>query len=86
VLTGSAASDTFAIAVSTAGDVDGDGYDDVVVGAPGYGSSAGRAYLYAGSASGLSSTASVTLEGTSESRLGYAVAGAAISTATASAT
>jgi hypothetical protein len=42
--------------VGTAGDVNGDGYDDVIVGAPGY-SNGGRAYVYQGSPSGLSATA-----------------------------
>ncbi len=48
----------FGISVSTAGDVNGDGYSDVIIGAQGYdGGQAdeGRAYLYLGSASGLSS-------------------------------
>ena len=47
--------------ISTAGDVNGDGYSDVIVGADGYGTETtneGRAYLYLGSASGLSATAS----------------------------
>ena len=50
----------FGAAVSTAGDVNGDGYSDVIVGAPGYDngeSDEGRAYLYQGSARGLSPTA-----------------------------
>jgi hypothetical protein len=49
----------FGIWVSTAGDVDGDGYADVIVGASGYDnpeSGEGRAYLYNGSAAGLSDT------------------------------
>ncbi len=44
-------------AVASAGDVNGDGYADVVIGAPGYANSQtgeGAAYLYLGSASGLS--------------------------------
>ncbi|HNS50708.1 MAG TPA: FG-GAP-like repeat-containing protein [Anaerolineae bacterium] len=43
------------LAVSTAGDVNDDGYDDVLVGAPGYDNGAadeGRAYLYHGSPAG----------------------------------
>jgi hypothetical protein len=34
--------------VASAGDVDGDGFDDVIIGAPGSGSMAGKAYVLAG--------------------------------------
>jgi hypothetical protein len=47
----------FGLAVSTAGDVNGDGYDDVIVTAPWYDNGhleEGKAYVYHGSASGLS--------------------------------
>jgi hypothetical protein len=40
-------------AVAIVGDVDGDGRDDVVVGAPGTDAGRGRAYLYLGGAGGL---------------------------------
>jgi len=47
----------FGASVGTAGDVNGDGYDDVIVGAPEYGQPAvGRAYVFAGSESGLITT------------------------------
>lgn len=49
----------FGFSVASAGDVDGDGYDDVIVGAWQYDSGAtdsGRAYLYYGSEGGLSTT------------------------------
>ena len=48
ILTGAAASDGFGDSVASAGDVNGDGYTDVIVGAPGSASSAGRAYIYLG--------------------------------------
>jgi len=48
--------------VSTAGDVNGDGYDDVVVGAPFYGSEAGRVFAYYGSSGGLSTTTSWVMD------------------------
>jgi hypothetical protein len=54
------------ISVATAGDVNGDGYDDVVVGAPNYDNGQddeGRAFVYHGSASGLSTTPDWTAEG-----------------------
>jgi hypothetical protein len=44
----------FGISVGTAGDVNGDGYDDVIVGAYWYNGGQGRAYVYHGSAAGLS--------------------------------
>jgi hypothetical protein len=50
-LTGESAGDGFGTSKSTAGDVDGDGHEDLIVGAWQYGKvavSAGRAYLYSG--------------------------------------
>jgi hypothetical protein len=67
----------FGHAVGTAGDVNGDGYADVVVGAEAYDDgeeNEGRAYVYHGSAAGLSATAAWTVEGDQdEARLGVSV-------------
>jgi hypothetical protein len=49
--------------VASAGDVDGDGYGDVVVGAMRGSASTGPAYVYLGSAIGLASAPSMTLTG-----------------------
>ena len=49
--------------MATAGDVNGDGYSDVIVGANGYNSDQGRAYLYLGGAAGLGATPALTLTG-----------------------
>ncbi|MCB0747979.1 MAG: FG-GAP repeat protein, partial [Ignavibacteriae bacterium] len=53
--------------VSTAGDVNGDGYSDIIVGARWYDSESkidnGAAFVYLGGSSGLSSTASWTYKG-----------------------
>ncbi len=56
---GNITSQLFGYFVSTAGDVNGDGYSDVIIGAPGYTngeSDEGRAYLYYGSPDGLITT------------------------------
>jgi hypothetical protein len=80
-LTGGAVSDSFGISVSGAGDVNGDGYDDVIIGAYRYSggslTDAGAAYIHHGSSSGVSSSASRTLTGVAAGdTLGYSVSGA----------
>ncbi|MCF8341400.1 MAG: FG-GAP-like repeat-containing protein [Chitinophagaceae bacterium] len=67
--------------VSGAGDVNGDGYSDVIVGAYGFDnkwlSNAGEALIYHGSATGISSTASTVLESNQEGAyMGNAVSSA----------
>jgi hypothetical protein len=69
----------FGAAVASAGDVNHDGYADVIVGAPGY--SGGTAYLYLGSATGLSATPAwsdtvVSASPGSAGHFGWTVAGA----------
>jgi hypothetical protein len=65
-------------AVATAGDVNGDGYSDVIVGAPtwdGGESSEGGAFVYMGSPSGLATTAAWSAESDQASAsFGYSVA------------
>jgi hypothetical protein len=54
----------YGASVRTAGDVNGDGFDDIVVGAPNYhGGGEGRAYLYLGSDTGVSSDPSWVVSG-----------------------
>ncbi|HLK27774.1 MAG TPA: FG-GAP-like repeat-containing protein [Puia sp.] len=62
-LNGSSATDVFGTSMASAGDVNGDGYSDVIVGAPGVSGYAGAAYIFLGSASGLSSSPAATLSG-----------------------
>ena len=61
-MTGESTSYNFGLSVSSAGDVNGDGYADVVVGAYGYLSNKGRAYLYLGGAS-MNNIADVIMTG-----------------------
>ena len=66
--------DRFGTSVSTSGDLDGDGYDDLVVGAPQDGTiatGAGAAYVFFGSSSGLSATPTTTLRPADGEFLGY---------------
>jgi len=72
--------------VAAAGDVNGDGFDDIIVGAPGADATPGNAYVLFGHAGGFGATIDLsTLDGTNGFRidgagpydnLGYAVSGA----------
>jgi len=79
-MTGESTNNYFGISASTAGDVNGDGYSDVIVGATGFDNvqtDEGRAYVYHGSATGLSATANWT----GESNQANALFGNSVSTA-----
>ncbi len=71
----------FGTSIACAGDVNGNGYDDLIVGAPYYGDfqegdQRGRAYIYYGGAP-MDTTPAIVLEGAEEyCWLGYSVAGA----------
>ncbi|MEM7133418.1 MAG: integrin alpha [Chloroflexota bacterium] len=67
----------FGISLDAAGDINGDGFDDIVVGARGALISQGKAYAYYGSASGLATTHSCGNAGSQDnSEFGHAVASA----------
>ena len=68
ILTGEAAGNNFGYSVSTAGDVNGDGFSDVIVGAyinDEAGSNSGKAYIYFGGAS-MDNTPDVEMTGEAE--------------------
>ena len=60
---GPIASARFGVAMAIAGDVNGDGYADLVVGAPRPTTDAGRAHVFLGGAGGLGATAGLTIVG-----------------------
>jgi hypothetical protein len=65
---------SFGFSVGTAGDVNGDGYADVIVGAERYNASEGAAFVYFGSASGLREDARwMALGGQAEAKFGTSV-------------
>ncbi|MBK6878524.1 MAG: FG-GAP repeat protein [Ignavibacteria bacterium] len=50
-MTGEVSTNYFGESVSSAGDVNGDGYSDVIIGANGFNSNTGKAYLFFGGTS-----------------------------------
>jgi len=76
------ANDRFGVSVASAGDVNGDGYADVVVGAPFFGTdAAGAAWVFLGSAEGITATSAADAHFFLESdqdvaKLGWSVASA----------
>lgn len=78
-LYGSGYGDQFGFSVAAVGDTDGDGYGDVLVGAPLHDngqSNEGRAYLFLGTSNGINTTASWTVESNqANAQMGYSVAG-----------
>ncbi len=78
IMDGETADDEFGSTVSCAGNVNGDGYDDVIVAAPLYqsGQDRGRAYVFFGG-NPMDSTADVIMDGElSDNWLGFSVSGA----------
>lgn len=74
-LTGEVTGNWFGYSVASAGDVNNDGYDDLIVGAYGYNKQVGSAYIYFGGSS-TDSNPDVILTGVEYSFLGISVASA----------
>ena len=75
-ITGETTSAYFGLSVSTTGDINGDGYSDVVIGSPNIFSLTGRIYVYFGGAP-MNNTADLTITGESATiNYGYSVSGA----------
>jgi len=76
-LQGTGADESLGWSIASAGDVNKDGYDDVIVGAPWASSHQGRAYVFYGSASGLKAVADWIAGGTTNwTQFGASVASA----------
>jgi hypothetical protein len=76
-LPGATGGDFFGASVSSAGDVDGDGFADIIIGAYGSGNSTGQAQVFLGSPAPLSNVVGKLLQGAaSGDRFGFSVAGA----------
>jgi hypothetical protein len=65
--------DEFGYSVSTAGDVNGDGFADLVIGAWGNDEQGGKAYVYHGSPAGLEDTPAWSRAGDDGEQFGYSV-------------
>jgi len=72
-MTGEGASQYFGYDVAGGGDVNGDGYDDWIVGSYEAGAGAGKAFLYLGNAAMDNTTADATITGLSTTQFGYSV-------------
>jgi len=77
----SASAGSFGESISSAGDVNGDGLDDIIVGAMATGNALGTVYAYHGSPSGLSPTANWTENNPYLPTLKYVYFGWAVSSA-----
>jgi hypothetical protein len=76
ILTGDTINDYYGFSVASAGDVNGDGYDDIIVGANQFNKRTGRAYIYFGGMN-IDNVADVIMDGdTLNDKFGFSVSSA----------
>lgn len=75
IMTGGSAGDFFGASVSSAGDFNGDGFSDVVVGMPGYNANTGRMYIFFGG-SPMNNVSDLNAVGVSSDFFGQSVSSA----------
>ena len=75
IITGDAIADNLGFSVSTAGDMNGDGYDDIIIGAFGYNTNQGRVYIIYGSKTFSMSTITLNSISLSSAGIGFTITG-----------
>jgi len=78
VITGNAAADYFGASVHTAGDVNGDGYDDIIIGAYGKSSNRGATYVIYGGPNSVMSNIALSSTALNPSSTGFVITGSAV--------
>jgi len=75
MITGNSLSDNFGVSVGTAGDVNGDGYDDIIIGGSGRNSNQGIAYVFYGGETSSRAHIDLSLTALDPETMGFSITG-----------